>query len=263
MVKEKKLICAIDIGNTSIACAVMRQLKMVETISVEHVGGMTNVRKKFQGGFTKLLKKYQIEAVVICSVVPKSTELISKVIKKETDAQIFVIGRNLKVPIKNKYQHPKQVGQDRLVCAYAVSQLYGTPAIIIDFGTATTFDYVSSRGAYEGGIIVPGIRLTTEALFQKTVMLPRIDTIEAPKNLIGKNTKDSMLSGIFYGYGAMSQGLIKMIKTRSKKRPKIIITGGYTKLMKRFINESAYKVDKYLVFKGMCSIFQEKKFKKK
>ena len=138
------------------------------------------------------------------------------------------------MPMENNY-NPKQIGQDRLVGAYAAKVLYGFPAIIIDFGTATTFDVVNGKGEYDGGLIVPGIRLSTETLFQKTALLPRIENIQAPKNLVGKNTQDSILSGLFYGYGTMSSGLIDLIEKKIKGKAKVIITGGYTSLMKKYI----------------------------
>ena len=190
--------------------------------------------------------------MVICSVVPSALIIVSSAIQKHFSFNPLVIGEDIKVPIKNNYRNPKQVGQDRLVGAYAVKCLYGFPAIVIDFGTATTFDVVSRQGNYEGGIIVPGLRLSAESLFSKTAMLPRLEKFKAPANLIGKDTEGSILSGLFYGYGAMSRGLIDLLFKQIKGRPQIVVTGGYTALMKKFIHRKIHHVDNDLVFKGIA-----------
>lgn len=150
----------------------------------------------------------------------------------------------------NKYKNPRQVGQDRLVGAYAAMTLYGKPTIIIDLGTAITFDAVSGKGEYLGGAIVPGIRLSAESLFLKTALLPQID-IKAPNSVIGRTTQESILSGLFYGYGSLCRGFIDLIAKQIKGKPKVVMTGGHTQLMKKFINRDIRVVDEELVFKGL------------
>ncbi|MBU4333706.1 MAG: type III pantothenate kinase, partial [Candidatus Omnitrophica bacterium] len=116
---------------------------------------------------------------------------------------------------------------------------------------AITFDIVSKKGEYEGGMIIPGIRLSAESLFKNTALLPHVDVIEEPEELIGKDTKQSILSGIFFGYGEMCSGLIKNISKNIKGRPKVIITGGFADLMKKYLSKKVTKVDPDLVFKGL------------
>ena len=168
---------------------------------------------------------------------------------------LLVVGRDIKVPIKNLYRKAYQVGQDRLVGAYGAKILYGTPAIIIDFGTATTFDVVSKKGEYLGGVIVPGLRLSIESLFEKTALLPKVK-IQRPEGVIGKDTKNSILSGISYGYGSLCDGMIELISKQIKQKPVVIITGGYSALIKEFIKRFDY-IDKSLVFKGMYFSYQK------
>lgn len=192
-----------------------------------------------------------LKEAILCSVVPDNLRIVERAVQRHLKLKPLVIGRDIKVPIKNKYRNPKQVGQDRLVGAFAVKELYGYPAIIIDLGTAITFDVVSFQGDYEGGMIVPGIRLSAEALFQKTALLPRIERFKIPHAMIGKETKDSILSGIFYGYGAMCRGLIDELTGKVQGKPKVIVTGGHTRLMRRFIARKITKVDECLIFKGL------------
>ena len=211
------------------------------------------IEKKFSNELRPFLTK-PLTAVVICSVVPDVLSAVVKIVKKKSGINPVVVGKNITVPIKNNYRIPSQVGQDRLVVAYAAKALYGAPAIVIDFGTAITFDVISRKGEYEGGMILPGIQLSAESLFQKTALLPRIDTIKPPKNLIGKNTQESILSGLFNGYGAMSAGLIDAIAKEIGGNPKVIVTGGYTHLMKKFISHKIHAIDPQLIFKGLARL---------
>jgi type III pantothenate kinase len=246
-------IIAIDIGNTNISCSVVSQGNV---FFVKHIGTSLFARQKRAQlkSFLKRHNQYKAERaprVVICSVVPAALDEVKKIVKEVLGTQPLVIGRDVIVPVKNNYKNPRQVGQDRLVGAYAAKKLYGHPCIIIDLGTAITFDVVSAKGEYEGGLIVPGIQLSVESLFQKTAMLPRVDKIQIPQQLIGRDTRTSILSGIFNGYGALCNGLIDQISKGMKGRPNVIITGGHTELMRKFVASKILKVDKYLVFKGL------------
>ena len=245
------MLLAIDIGNTAVSTAAIGQKKVLEENHLSSHLPVNVFRKKFKILLTHLVRSHGIfKRVIICSVVPDLTSIIETVIKAEWKISGLVIGRDMKVPIKNNY-NPRQIGQDRLVGAYAAKILYGFPAIIIDFGTATTFDVVNGKGEYDGGLIVPGIRLSTETLFHKTALLPKIENIRAPKSLVGKNTQDSILSGLFYGYGTMAAGLIDRIEKKMKGKAKVIITGGYTTLMKKYILDKVDVIDNLLVYKGI------------
>ena len=251
------MVLAIDIGNTNVSLGVVGQGRFFGHCDVEQ--GLP--AKVFSTKLASLLKnigrRYSLKTVVICSVVPSQLKVMELSVKKYLKIKPIVIGRDINVPIKNKYHHPHHVGSDRLVGAYAVKCLYGAPAIIIDFGTAITFDIVSAKGEYEGGMIVPGLQLSVESLFQKTALLPRLEKIRSPRSLIGKTTKDSILNGLIYGYGMMCSGMIDLIKRKMKQKPKIVVTGGYTRLMKKYIARKIDKIDPHLIFKGIYLLSEQ------
>ncbi|MBI5024949.1 MAG: type III pantothenate kinase [Candidatus Omnitrophica bacterium] len=252
------MILAVDIGNTTIACGVCAGRKILAVYRMDAFSGKARLTKEMEKLCGRIYRQYpSLRDVVICSVVPKALAIAEGVIRRKLHVKPLVIGRDVKVPIKNNYKNPRQVGQDRLVGAYAAKCLYKAPCLIIDFGTAITFDVVSARGEYEGGIIIPGLRLSAESLFQKTALLPRIDAIRAPRSLIGKDTVESILSGLFNGYGAMCRGLIDQIAGTMSRRPKVIITGGHTRLMQKFIRKKIDKIDQTLVFKGIVLVHQK------
>ncbi|MBF0504678.1 MAG: type III pantothenate kinase [Candidatus Omnitrophica bacterium] len=247
------MLLAIDIGNTTIGMATIDQGHVVSVIKVETTAKACTIKAVIK----KIFKGTRISRAVICSVVPKVSRTLEDVIKKMVPVDI--IGRDIVVPIKNLYKNPKQVGQDRLVGAFGAMKIYGCPLIVVDLGTAITFDVISSSGEYLGGAIVPGIRLSAESLFLKTALLPKIE-IQAPKYIIGKTTEESMLSGLFYGYGSLCKGMIDMLSSQVSLQEsgadeansvKVVMTGGHTRLMKKFISPKIRIIDENLVFKGI------------
>lgn len=254
--KVKGFVLTVDVGNTYIHLAVCRGQKVFSRQSVATVQKMVEQKTELIKVLTVLQQRYaKFDCVVICSVVPAVTKILEPMVFKNLQTKAMIVGRDVIVPIENLYHNPRQVGQDRLVCAYAASELYGNPAIIIDLGTAITLDVVSQQREYLGGIIVPGIRITAETLFERTALLPLVD-IHQPQHLIGKDTQGSILSGIFYGYGEMLKGLIKLLSSDFKNKPQVIVTGGHVKLMNKYIKDSIDVVDSDLVLKGMALLGQ-------
>jgi len=252
------MLLAMDIGNTTISLGVMRGKKIIDlwhVYTAQTERQLISDLQKVLAGIKK--RRYLIRDIIICSVVPRALGIVKPFLQKRMGIKVFVVGQDIKVPIKNNYRYPKQVGQDRLVGAYAAKVLYGAPLIVVDFGTAITFDIVSKKGEYLGGIIVPGIRLTAESLFKKTALLPKVE-IERPKELIGRDTKNSILSGIFYGYGSLCDGLIILINKKLKLKSTVIATGGYVNMMKQFSREIGH-VDQGLIFRGLYLIYQKGK----
>ena len=246
------MIITIDIGNTTIAVGVMDKLKLISVHRLNtdlSVLALRNTLKALMGKIIRAQKN--IKVVLISSVVPNKTAVVERLAIKSFRLDVKVIGRDLYVPLLNRYKDPKQVGQDRLLGAYAAMTLYGYPVIVIDFGTAITFDVVSPKKEYLGGVIVPGLRLSAESLFLKTALLPQID-IQAPHSVIGRTTQESILSGLFYGYGSLCQGFIGLISKQIKAHPKVVMTGGHTHLMKRFVASKIRIIDEHLVHKGMA-----------
>jgi len=164
-------------------------------------------------------------------------------------SNIIILGRDKIVPIRNRYRVKKEVGQDRLVNAYAAKALYGAPAIIVDFGTAITFDIISKKGDYLGGLILPGIELSLSSLYRNTALLPKVE-LKMATSIIGKDTVNSMRGGILFGFGAMCDGLVIQYKKILGKSTKVIATGGNAKLIKRYAR-SIQRVDEDLTIKGL------------
>jgi type III pantothenate kinase len=246
----------VDIGNTTIALGIVKNQRIIADKRLDTLIKKDQLTLQLTGALRALKRKSIIEHAIICSVVPQATGLVKRIIKKEMRIPVLVVGEDIKVPLVNRYRNPRQVGQDRLVGAYAAMRLYGKPAIIIDLGTAITFDAVSAKNEYLGGAIVPGIRLSAESLFLKTALLPEI-AIKAPKSVIGRTTEESILSGLFYGYGSLCRGFIDLIKKQVSGNPVVVMTGGHTQLMKKFIERDIRIIDENLVFKGLALLLNE------
>ncbi|MCM8770811.1 MAG: type III pantothenate kinase [Candidatus Omnitrophica bacterium] len=223
------MLLAVDIGNTTISLGVFHGQRIIKRMSVS-----TDAHKSagFYASFLKTKCK-NIDKVIICSVVPKMTEIFARAGKKAFALKPYIIGKDIIVPIKNLYRNPKQVGQDRLVNAYAGFKLYGAPLIIVDFGTAITFDTVSQKGEYLGGIIAAGLNTSLKALSEHTALLPKIK-LDKPKELIGRDTRESMLSGVVYGSSCLADDLILRLKVKLGKSARAIATGGDSALIKPY-----------------------------
>jgi type III pantothenate kinase len=212
-------------------------------------------RKLLLAGIKKTRKKEtEVKAIVICSVVPAAQKALNKILCAVfPKTKIFIIGKQIELKIKNKYKKPEDVGQDRLINAVAVKAEYCLPALVVDFGTAITIDAISQKGEYLGGIIVPGINLSLAALHANTALLPKLKA-ERPSTVLGRNTKGSILSGVFYGYASLVDGLIVRLKLElwpdTKKKVRVIATGGHLKLMKKLVKRIDF-FDPRLTIKGI------------
>ncbi len=248
--KKRTAVLAVDIGNTTIHLAAARQGKVVAAARVLTSQVRTGLRKDVGKALAQLSRKVSgFDCAVICSVVPQTRKIVEPALKAEV-GKVYVVGRDIKVPVKNRYAKPRQVGQDRLVSAFAARELFGAPAVVIDLGTAITMDVISARGDYLGGVIIPGLTLSARTLFERTALLPQVK-IQRPRSLIGRDTESSILSGLFYGYGEMLSGMIKLMKKKVKGRAQVILTGGYTDLMKKHISAPRTRIEKNLVIKGL------------
>ncbi|MBM4318448.1 MAG: type III pantothenate kinase [Deltaproteobacteria bacterium] len=176
------------------------------------------------------LREEEIRAAIVSSVVPPMTPVLEEVCRKRLGVPTRVVGPGLKTGIPILYDNPREVGADRVVNAVAAHARWQTALIIVDFGTATTFDAVSAGGAYLGGAIAPGLRTSLEALSRAASMLPRVELIE-PKNVIGRNTIASMQSGIYFGYAGLVDGIVTRMKAEMDTPPKVVATGGLSALI--------------------------------
>jgi type III pantothenate kinase len=252
------MLLAVDIGNTNIKMALFKGQRplFVRRLVTDKKRSASQYARKLK----RLFKSAQIkntEAVIICSVVPKLTPVLKKALSAIFNKKPLILGRDIIAPIKNRYRKPKQVGQDRLVNALAAVSKYGAPVIVVDFGTALTFDLVSAAGSYLGGIIVPGMELSLQALISKAELLPEM-ALSKPRTLLGRETVSSMKSGIVYGYGFLVEGILQQLKKRLKTKCQVVATGGEASLMRHY-SRSIDKIDENLTLEGLKVAFQGQK----
>ncbi|MEW6607525.1 MAG: type III pantothenate kinase [bacterium] len=245
------MLLAIDIGNTTIVFGVYDpdELKCHFKIGTD--------KKKTADEYGKIISgmiKTNISAVIISCVVPPLIPIFTQMVKDYFQTEpVFVEGTKVKFPVL--YDNPEEVGADRIVNAIAGFRLYGGPLIIVDFGTATTFDVVSQNGEYLGGAIAPGIAISIEALWTKTALLPRVELIK-PGTVIGKTTIESMQAGIFYGFVGQVNEIITKIKQELELEPKIVATGGLAELISQELRY-IQSVNPLLTLEGLKIIYEE------
>ena len=243
------MLLSVDIGNTNINCAVFGGKRLLKRFSIP-------TRKYAVAHLRNFLSEITINDSIVCSVVPKLTQILKLDLGRLLHKRSFVLGRDVKVSIKNLYRKPRQVGQDRLANAFAGIVLYGAPLIIVDFGTAITFDIISKNKEYLGGMILPGIDISLEALAEQTALLPKIK-LDRPKEFIGRDTRSSMLSGVVHGSAAVTDCLTERLKGQIGRKAKVIGTGGNIDLIKRYC-KGIDRVDKDLTLKGLNLIYHHR-----
>jgi len=173
----------------------------------------------------KGVERAAVDAAILSSVVPPVTGVLCGMIREVFGIEPLLVGPGIKTGIRILYENPLEVGADRIVNAVAAFARVGGPAIVVDFGTATTFDTLSAQGEYIGGIIVPGLQISADSLFMRAAKLPRVE-VRKPPRLIGRNTVHSMQSGLYYGYVSMINGVLALMKAEMGGTPRVIVTGG-------------------------------------
>ncbi len=257
------VLLAIDIGNTNSVFAVYRGETLVAHWRCQTAAGRTadEYASFLQGLFVdKKLGWKDIDDVIICSVVPDSDFHIKGFCRDYLKKKPVMVGAD-NVNIGIDLDRPEEIGADRLVNAVAVREFYKTPAIVIDFGTATTFDVVDKKGRYAGGAIAPGIHLSIEALHRAAAKLPRV-AVKKPARAIGKNTVEAIQSGIFWGYIGLIEGVVEKLSKELGAKPYVLATGGLAPLFAPH-TKSINHVDDELTLKGLLLIHQESKNEKK
>lgn len=250
------MLLVADIGNTSINVGVFKDEKLIcnwklasdKNRSEDEYGiVLSNLtrHRNFEGKF---------EAAVVSSVVLPLTERFKAAIEKYLEIPVLVISSKIDTGIKLDVEKPKEVGADRIANASAAYKFYKTPAVVVDFGTATTFDIVSNDGRFIGGIITPGIGISAESLSSFTSLLPKIK-IAPPPSVIGKNTIDNMLSGLVRGHAAMIDGLIFSIEQELGSPVTVIATGGYSTILTDCLKRPFDELNANLTLEGLRLIY--------
>jgi len=195
-----------------------------------------------------------VKASIISSVVPPLTGVMEAISHDFFNLTSYIVGPGIKTGMPIHYDNPREVGADRIVNAVAGYEKHKCPLVIVDFGTATTFDYVNGRGEYCGGAIAPGLAISVEALFQRASKLPRIDIIKPP-HVIAKNTVNSMQAGIFFGYVGLVDGIVEQIRAESTEEFRVIATGGLATLIASE-SKTIDEIDENLTLEGLRILYE-------
>lgn len=256
------MIFVLDVGNTNIVLGIYKgkELLVDWRLSTDHKRSSDEygiqVRQLFEQNNIKIS---DIEGVIISSVVPNIMYSLEHMIRKYFDKTPIVVGPGVKTGINIKYDNPKEVGADRIVNAVAAFDIYKSPMIIIDFGTATTFCAITKNGDYLGGTICPGIKISSDALFEKAAKLPRVE-LSKPETIICKNTVASMQAGIVYGYIGQVDYIVRKMKeemmAKGEDEPIVIATGGLAKLIAEE-SSTIDKVESFLTLDGLRIIYEK------
>ncbi len=254
--KHDRRILVIDVGNTNTVIGIYDgdtllkdwRLGTVKARTTDEYGMI--VRDLFNHGDFRM---EDIEGLIISCVVPPMMNMLEELSEKYFKIEPLVVGPGIKTGMPILFDNPREVGADRIVNAVAAYEKHHSDLIIVDFGTATTFDYVTPKGEYAGGIITPGLIISANALFHEASKLPRVD-FQKPRTVIGKNTVHSMQSGIVFGYAGMVHMLVKRMKDELGGDPKVIATGGQARLIASE-TDAIEEVDPNLTLEGLKIIY--------
>jgi len=220
---------ALDIGNTSVTYGLYRKNKLAAFGSCSFIDIPKKINKWISGG----VKSHFY--IIASSVVPDNTHYLKKITKRNPKLRLLIAGEDLKIPFRHNYNSGNALGVDRKVTMFGALQLYRPPLLVIDFGTAITFDYLSPKGVFEGGMIIPGPELAFQTLLRRAALLPKKARLPTRRSrFAGRSTSECLTSGILEGYGAMTDGLVDRFKRFSGGRIKVIATGGFSRTLKRY-----------------------------
>lgn len=247
-------LLVVDLGNTNLVLGVYRDEELV------HSWRLATARERTADEYGILARQLvgdalhaELEGAIVASVVPPLNSAMAFMVQKYFDIDPLFVEPGVKTGIAIHVDNPQEVGADRIVNCVAAHAAYGGPTVIVDFGTATTFDVVTANAEYIGGVIAPGLNISAEALFARAARLPRVD-IRRPEHVIGTNTVVNMQSGIYFGYLSLVDGILSRIKREVPDLKKVVATGGLSTL---FAEESEHidEVDTDLTLQGLKIIY--------
>ncbi|MDD5084596.1 MAG: type III pantothenate kinase [Candidatus Omnitrophica bacterium] len=246
----RKFLIAIDIGNTTAHIGVFKSKRLLREYRVDKHDIPRISRFLSKGG----AKDKSID-IILCSVVPEISRKLSKICSRiRAINRVYEVGTDIRVKLHHKYSNINKLGADRLVNITGGMAFYGCPFLVISVGTGITMDYVSRKGVFEGGLIIPGPRIALDALSNRTALLPKIGSIRK-KSFLGRNTEDCMVSGIVEGYSAMINELIRVFRRKYSGKLKVIGTGG----MLSHLRTKTYEIDFYdptLLLRALSFIYR-------
>lgn len=250
------MLLVVDVGNTNTVLGLFDgdqlvhdwRIRTVVDHTVDEYGMLIyNLYK------TSRISSRKIQDIIISCVVPPMLNILEPLCQKYFNLKPLIVGPGVKTGMPIYYDNPREVGADRIVNAVAGYEKYKKDLIIVDFGTATTFDYISEKGEYMGGCISPGIMISSDALFERAAKLPRVE-LSKPKSIVAKDTVSSMQAGIMYGYAGLVDGICDRMKAEVKSNPLVVATGGLAKIVAPE-TKSIDVVDEMLTLEGLRIIY--------
>ncbi len=256
------MLAVIDVGNTNVSLGIFDYAGAEGTLS-QHWRLSTNreltsdeLSITLRSLFSQEQRRVEeISDAIICSVVPPLLPIWVRVCEKLFASSPLVVGPGVRTGMPVRYENPHEVGADRIVNAVAAYEFYGGPIIAVDFGTATTFDCVSKRGEYLGGVIFPGIHISMEVLFERASMLHRVE-IARPKSVIGRTTTGALQSGLLYGYAGLVDSMVERIKSELGGEARVIATGGLARIIAEE-SKAIERVEPFLTLQGLRILFEK------
>ncbi|MBW2509089.1 MAG: type III pantothenate kinase [Deltaproteobacteria bacterium] len=250
------MLLVVDVGNTHTVLGLYDGERLVHDFRIETAKGRTS--DEYHVLLLSLLeladvKRSDVRASILASVVPSFNDTVINAVDRAFDHEIMVVGPGIKTGMPVLYENPREVGADRVVNAVAAYERVKGAAIVVDFGTATTFDCISAKGEYLGGSIAPGMQISASALFSRAARLPRSE-IARPPRAIGRNTVHSMQSGIVFGYVGLVDGLVRRLAAEMDGEVAVIATGGLASLIEPD-SETIEEVDEFLTLEGLRLIY--------
>ena len=256
------MLLAVDVGNTNIVFGLYEGERLAHTFRI------STLRHRTEDEHGILLRELlslrsvaasEIEASIVASVVPPLTDVLTEAIRRAFGNDPVVVGPGLRTGVRILYENPREIGADRIVNAVAAYERVKGPAIVVDFGTATTFDCVSPKGEYLGGVIVPGIQVGLDGLLSVAAKLSRVE-LQAPPRILGRNTTHALQSGVIVGHAALVDGMVERLEAELGHSCEVIATGGLSVLVAKFAKR-IQTIDVNLTLEGLRILYERNREK--